>query len=244
MKDVRDHLINDLKEIGTLIANEQDTLDTMAGQVKLLKQKADMGQSSGEVTILEQMGITIEVETDPATLDLIYKLLGPNKSQVKKIFKVVNQKTLNTFKKRHENAVVKKKRLYWHGSRNENWFNLLQTGLLIRPAGAVHTGSMFGDGIYFADKAQKALGYTSLNNSYWARGNSDKGYLALFDVSVGRQKEILRHTQSCKSLSENILQKDGYDSVFAKGGYDLRNNEYVIYNTQQCTISHLMQLST
>jgi poly [ADP-ribose] polymerase len=146
------------------------------------------------------------------------------------------------FKKRYDDMVVKKKRLYWHGSRNENWFNLLQTGLMIRPAGAVHTGSMFGDGIYFADKAQKALGYSSLKGSYWARGSANKGFLALFDVNIGRQKEITNHTSSCYSLCEKGLQKDNYDSVFAKGGYDLRNNEYVIYNKQQCTISHLMEL--
>lgn len=242
MKDVRDHLVDDLKGASELIASEQDTLDTMAGQVKLLKQKADMGQTSGDVTILEQMGLTIEVETDKAMLELIYKLLGPNKDQVKKIFKVTNPKTDTVFKKRHESFDVKKKRLYWHGSRNENWFNLLQTGLLIRPAGAVHTGSMFGDGIYFADKAQKALGYSSLSGSYWAKGNANKGYLALFDVSVGRQKEILHHDSNCYSLSEKVLQRDNYNSVFAKGGYDLRNNEYVIYNSQQCTISHLMEL--
>jgi poly [ADP-ribose] polymerase len=242
MKDVRDHLVADIKEAKELIASEQDTLDTMAGQVKLLKQKADMGQTSGDVTILEQMGITMEVETDPATLELIYKLLGPNKNQVKRIFKVSNPKTRNIFDKRHNAMSVKKKRLYWHGSRNENWFNLLQTGLMIRPAGAVHTGSMFGDGCYFSNKSQKSIGYTSLKGSYWTGGSANKGYLALFDVSVGRQKEILNHTSSCYSLCEKVLQKDNYDSVFAKGGADLRNNEYVIYNMQQCTISHLMEL--
>ena len=138
--------------------------------------------------------------------------------------------------------MVKKKRLYWHGTRNENLFNLLQTGLLIRPAGAVHTGSMFGDGIYFADKAQKALGYTSLKGSYWAKGSANKGYLMLFEVHVGNQKEIEKHNSDCYSLCEKILKKDKYDSVFAKGGYDLRNNEYVIYNSQQCTITHLFEL--
>jgi len=248
MKDVRDHLFSDvtnkasLKEAKDLINNEQDTLDTMAGQVKLLKQKANLGNTKGDITILEQMGVSIELETDPKQLELIHKLLGPNKSQVKRIFKVNNPKTAATFDKRYSSATIKKKRLYWHDSRNENWFNLLQTGLLIRPAGAVHTGSMFGDGIYFADKAQKALGYSSLKNSYWTKGNSDKGYLALFDVHVGNQKEILHHNSSCYSLCEKILQKDKYDSVFAKGGADLRNNEYVIYNIQQCTISHLMEL--
>lgn len=249
MKDVRDHLFspvinsNSLKEAKSLIENEQDTLDTMAGQVKLLKQKASLGQSNSDVTILEQMGITVEVEKDPEVLELIYKLLGSSKDQVKKIFKVNNPKTKAIFDKFVAESKVKKKRLYFHGSRNENWFNLLQTGLLIRPAGAVHTGSMFGDGIYLADKAQKARGYSSLRGSYWTKGSSNKGYIALFDSHLGNQKEILHHDSSCYSLCESKLKKDGYDSVFAKGGADLINNEYVLYNTKQCTISHLMELN-
>jgi poly [ADP-ribose] polymerase len=65
----------------------------------------------------------------------------------------------------------------------------MQTGLLIRPSGAVHTGSMFGDGIYFADKAQKSIGYSSLSGSHWTKGNENRAFLALFDVHVGNQKE-------------------------------------------------------
>ena len=149
-----------------------------------------------EVTILDQMGLSIEVENDTETLDLIKKLMGPNVNQMKKVYKVVNNKTQAKFDKNLEKASVKKKRLYWHGSRNENWFNILQTGLLIRPSGAVHTGSMFGDGIYFADKAQKSIGYSSLRGSYWTKGGDYKAFLALFDVHVGNQKEILHHSSS------------------------------------------------
>lgn len=250
MKDVRDHLFSPITNSHTvklakeLIENEQDTLDTMAGQVKLLKQKAALtnNKSDGSMTILDQMGVTIEVEKDAKTLELIYKLLGSSKSQVKRIFRVNNPKTKKTFDDFVAAAKVKKKRLYFHGSRNENWFNLLQTGLLIRPAGAIHTGSMFGDGIYLADKAQKARGYSSLRGSYWTKGGSNKGYIALFEAHLGNQKEILHHSSSCYSLCERILKKDGYDSVFAKGGADLINNEYVLYNTKQCTISHIMEL--
>ena len=250
MKDVRDHLFtqisnsNSLKIAKEMIQNEQDTLDTMAGQVALLKQQAALAATNnGNVTILDQMGITMEVETDKEMLELINKLLGQNKGQAKRIFKVNNPKTRKTFEDHVKNAKVKKKRFYWHGSRNENWFNLLQTGLLIRPAGAVHTGSMFGDGCYFADKAQKARGYSSLRGSYWTRGAANKGFIALFDVHLGNQKEILHHDSSCYSLCESKLKKDGYDSVFAKGGADLINNEYVIYNPKQCTITHLIELT-
>jgi len=194
MDNVKDHLFREINNDVTLtnaqrlIDNEQSALDTMAGQVELLKQQREAAKKAAEaeaegrkeevseVTILDQMGLSIEVENDTETLELIKKLMGPNVNQMKRVFKVINKKTQKVFDKHMDKAEVKKRRLYWHGSRNENWFNILQTGLLIRPSGAVHTGSMFGDGIYFADKAQKSIGYTSLRGSYWAHGGDNKAF--------------------------------------------------------------------
>jgi poly [ADP-ribose] polymerase len=261
MDNVKNHLFDDITDDNRLsiaqrlIDNEQSALDTMAGQVELLKQQREAAKKAAEaeaegkkeevseITILDQMGLTIEVENDTETLELIKKLMGPNVNQMKRVFKVVNKKTQLRFDKHMDKVEVKKKRFYWHGSRNENWFNILQTGLLIRPSGAVHTGSMFGDGIYFADKAQKSIGYTSLRGSYWAHGGDNKAFLALFDVHLGKQKEILHHNSSCYSLSKKVLDKEGFDSVFAKGGADLRNNEYIVYDSAQCTVSHLIEIS-
>jgi len=261
MDNVKDHLFREISNDVTLtnaqrlIDNEQSALDTMAGQVELIKQQREAAKKAAEaeaegkkeevseVTILDQMGLSIEVENDTETLELIKKLMGPNVNQMKRVFKVVNNKTQKIFDKHMDKVEVKKRRLYWHGSRNENWFNILQTGLLIRPSGAVHTGSMFGDGIYFADKAQKSIGYTSLRGSYWAHGGDNKAFLALFDVHLGKQKEILHHDSSCYKLSKKVLDNEGFDSVFAKGGADLRNNEYIVYNSAQCTVSHLIEIA-
>jgi poly [ADP-ribose] polymerase len=259
MDNVKNHLFDEIKDDKSLetaqhlLNDEQSALDTMAGQVQLIKQQREAakqtaeetskGKKSKSLTILEQMGLAIEVENDKDTLDLITKLLGPNAKQAKKVYKVRNLKTQNRFDIHMAKVEDKKRRLYWHGSRNENWFNILQTGLLIRPSGAVHSGSMFGDGIYFADKAQKSIGYTSLRGSYWARGGDSKAFLALFDVHLGKQKEILHHNSSCYSLSKKVLQKEGFDSVFAKGGADLRNNEFIVYDPAQCTVSHLIEIT-
>ncbi len=252
MDNVKNHLVqgldNDdqLEKAQRLLGEEQSALDTMAGQVKLIKQQKQSVETTGEemsdIDILTQMGLKVEVEKNAETLALITKLLGDNASKAKKIFKVVNIATQERFDKHFNSAKVKKKRLYWHGSRNENWFNIIQTGLLIRPSGAVHTGSMFGDGIYFANKSQKSLGYSSLSGSYWTRGNSNVGFLALFDVHLGNEKHIYKHDSSCYSLSQANIQKDGFDSVYAHGGADLRNDEFIIYNSAQCTISHLIQM--
>jgi len=99
----------------------------------------------------------------------------------------------------------------------------------------------FGDGIYFANKAQKSLGYSSAPGSHWTGGGSNKGFLALYDVYHGHQKKILYHDSSCYSLSKSVLDRDGYDSVYAQGGADLRNDEFIIYDGKQCTISYLIE---
>lgn len=255
MKDVRDYLADssdsdaDVDWINKFLSNEQDTLDTMAGQVKLLKQKKEAQAKTEkeddkpeEITLLEQMGLKVSVETDEKSLDLVNKLLGSNASRAKKIFKCINEKTQAIFDANLAKAKDKNRRLYWHGSRNENWFNIIQTGLMIRPSGAIHTGSMFGDGIYFANKSQKSLGYTSVRGSYWASGSSNKGYLALFDVHLGKQKHITHHDSSCYRLSKKVLEADGFDSVYAHGGADLRNDEFIVYDGKQCTIAYIIEI--
>ena len=253
MADVRDHLVErsddkaDIDWINNFLSKEQDTLDTMAGQVKLLNQQKDSTldddtDGDGELSILEQMGLSASVETDQEQLDLIDRLLGSNVGRKRKVLKVVNKKTQKIFDAEVKKSKSRRRRLYWHGSRNENWFNIIQTGLLIRPSGAIHTGSMFGDGIYFADKAQKSIGYSSLRGSYWAHGSSTKGYLALFDVHIGNQKHIKSHDSSCYSLSQSVMDRGGYDSVFAHGGIDLRNNEYIVYDGKKCTIAYLIEM--
>lgn len=254
MKDVREHLLditndkNDIDKIKGFLANEQDTLDTMAGQVKLITQQnvgnidADGdGEVDKQVSLLEQMGLEVSVETDPDKVALVEKLMGPTKDRYKRIYKVINKATQAVFDKHYGKARYKDRKLFWHGSRNENWFNIVQTGLMIRPSGAVHTGSMFGDGIYFANKAQKSLGYSSVRGSYWANGGSDKGFLALYDVYHGKQKHITHHDSSCYSLSQSVMEREGVNSVFAHGGADLRNDEFIIYDGKQCTIAYLIE---
>lgn len=257
MDDVRDHLASsanddgDLNWINNFLSGEQDTLDAMAGQVKLINQQKDADAQSDEigeddadqqVTILEQMGLKASIETDQKSIDLVTKLMGSNSGRIRKILKIVNVKTQGAFDRNLKKSKDKTRRLYWHGSRNENWFNIIQTGLMIRPSGAVHTGSMFGDGIYFANKAQKSIGYSSLRGSYWAGGSSNKGYLALFDVHTGNQKHITRHDSSCYSLSKSVMDREGTDSVYAHGGMDLRNDEFIVYEASKCTISYLVEM--
>jgi poly [ADP-ribose] polymerase len=118
--------------------------------------------------------------------------------------------------------------------------------LVLRPANAVISGKMFGYGLYFADKFRKSLNYTSLRGSYWANGSENRAFLALFSVHTGNPLEILHHGSWCYELNQTTLKEKNpdYDSVFAKGGADLINNEYIVYNEAQCTIQYLVEVVT
>lgn len=246
MRLVKDHLLKndaDVKEINKLIETEQLTLDTMAGQVMLLSSQKAIGQDKDikHVSLLDQLGITMAIADDKET-EMIKNMLGPDANRLVRAYRTECLKTKSSYEKHLIKATDKKVDMFFHGSRNQNWFNIIQTGLMIRPSGAIYTGSMFGDGIYFADKAAKSIGYSSLNGSYWTKGNSAQGFLAIFATHVGNQKHITKHNSDCYKLSKNILSKDNFDSVFAHGGADLRNNEYIVYEMSQCTIKYLIEL--
>lgn len=214
-----------------LLQAEQSRLDTLKSQVNI-------NQVSSNGITLEELGFTCELASE-ADKDLIRKNTDFRLTN-HRVFKISNKETESVFNPNH----LKTKLLY-HGSRNENFLSILQTGLKIRPKGVQTTGSMFGDGIYAANKARKSIGYTSLRGSYWASGHSNRAYLAIFEFATGKEWNLL-DSQSWSGwmsrIDESQVKSKGCDSVFAKGGVDLRNDEYVVYNSNQCTIRYLIEL--
>jgi len=195
-------------------------------------------------SLLHSMNIELDEVTDPKEISMIQDLMESDTLRFNAAFRVTNHKTRKEYDSFLSTRQNKKQVLFWHGSRNENWLSILRTGLELRPANAIISGKMFGYGTYFADRFKKSLGYTSLTGSYWANGTSNVSYLALFDVHVGRQLEILQHHSWCSSLNETSLKKYGdYDSVFAKSspGF-LYNNEFIVYHQGQSTIKYLVEI--
>lgn len=243
MSHVQDYLLKEdiISSKEKMISEEQDLLDAMATQVK---QNKILEEGDANQTILEASGINLVVasETD---LEIIKSKLGPNANQLRKAWRVDNLRTLKDYQDSYESVDVlsRKNDLFWHGSRTENWWSIMSNGLMIRPSNAVYTGSMFGDGLYFANKAQKSIGYTSLNNSYWSHGKDNKAYLALYKVRIGKQYDIYNHTSECYSLNYKKVKAKGFDSVYAHSGSSLRNDEFIIYNPAQCTIKYLVEIT-
>ena len=246
MANVKDHLIYpqgrvDDADVKRLVATEQANIDVMAQQVRSnVVQVAD-----------EPVDVTIEVgDATDKEIDLVRKEAEEEKHRIRRVYRVVNVDTQASFDadlasalaKEHEHGYTK---LLWHGSRNENWLSILDTGLLIRPTGVLTTGSMFGDGIYFAPRFRKSMGYTSVRGSYWASGSSATAYMALYYVRVGKQLRTTKHTSECYRWNRSYLERKGeYDSVYAmkRGGF-LHNDENIIYAPSQCTVAYLVEIS-
>lgn len=139
-----------------------------------------------------------------------------------------------------------KSNLYWlfHGSRSANICSILKNGLKLpnQLSGVQLTGALLGGGAYTADNWQKSAGYTSLGNSYWARGSGN----------IANRKAFMF---TCEVILGNIYvagygygknePPPGYHSVMGKAGKSgLANNEYVVYDTDQCKIRYLLEFDT
>ena len=246
MTRVSDYLANSTADFPKIIKREQDLLDVMKGQViqHVAVDTPVQDVNSGSQTILEKLGLEFE-ECSPADIVVIKKALGDCRARLVNAWKVTNNKTQARFDAFCKDAGIRKKMLLFHGSRNENWWSIIQTGLVLRPTNAIITGKMFGYGLYYATKAQKSLGYTSLQGSYWAGGNSSSGFMALMDVAVGQSFDVYSHKHEYTTYNWDKLQraKPGAKSLFAHAGKMLYNDEIIVYKEEQSTIKYLLELT-
>jgi poly [ADP-ribose] polymerase 2/3/4 len=132
----------------------------------------------------------------------------------------------------------------WHGTRRANMIGITTKGLLIRPSGVIHAGSMYGDGIYWAVHSTKSINYCDVKGSYWAQGQNKTAYLFLGDVAFGNQKMAGgSHMYTKKNISPN-------HSVWAKSGGNsgLYNDELITYTAtgpeQQHALRYIIEFET
>jgi poly [ADP-ribose] polymerase len=245
MGDVRDYLADKTDDFSKIITKEQDLLDVMRGQIYVKPEiEPTVTTEKKQQTILEELGLVME-ETTRDDIALIKTLMNESADKFRKAWRVTNLKTQERFDKFVKENGIKDTRLLFHGSRSENWFSIIKTGLMIRPSNAVYTGSMFSDGIYFAPKCAKSIGYTSLSGAYWTRGGSNTAYMALFEVAYGTPHVIYQHDSSCYHLNYDVLQNKNpkCHCLHAKADKGmLRNDEIVFYRNDQMTIKYLIEI--
>lgn len=245
MGNVRDYLASQQEDFAKIISKEQDLLDVMRGQIYIKPENEPVETvEKKQHTILEELGLEME-ETTPDDVALIKTLMNESAGKFRKAWRVKNLKTQERFDKFVAENDIKDTRLLFHGSRSENFWSIIKTGLVLRPTNAVITGKMFGYGCYYAPKCAKSIGYTSLSGSYWARGGNNTAYMALFDVAYGTPYDVYNFDSKYYNLDYNKLQqfKPGANCLHAHADKGmLRNDEIVVYKEDQMTIKYLIEI--
>jgi poly [ADP-ribose] polymerase 2/3/4 len=246
MSRVNDYLADNENDFSKIIQTEQDLLDVMKGQVvqqQIESEDTDELVEQNPITIIEAMGLEI-LDTTPEDVLKIKSNLGSCADKFYKAWRVKNIKTQTKFDKFVKDEGNIKTKLLWHGSRNENWWSIANSGLVLKPTNAVITGKMFGYGIYFATNARKSLGYTSISGSYWAKGSSNSAFMALYNVAYGKPYDVHSFDSKYYDMNYTNLQKvcNGSHCLHAHEGQMLKNDEIIVYKEEQTTIQYLVEL--
>jgi poly [ADP-ribose] polymerase len=247
MKHVADYLAKEKSDFSEIIQKEQDLLNVMSGQVvqNVKTEEAEETDSyQNNQTILDFLGLKFE-ETTSEEVAIIKKQLGDCSHKYHKSWKVINNKTQDKFNSFVKNNNIKDVKLLWHGTRSENVWSIVNSGLVLRPTSAVITGKMFGMGIYFAPQARKSLNYTSINGSYWAHGNDQSGFMLLNEVAYGTPYVCYDFNSKYYNFTYDSLQKEqkGANCLHAKSDKGmLRNDEIIVYKEEQVTVKYLVEL--
>lgn len=182
-------------DFNDIIADEQELFDVMVNRVR---NAHDLDNCSVRPTVLEAFHLDWRDVTEEEQNKVLSMLKG-NASQYVKAWRIRNRRTEERFDRFCQQEQLSKGHgidHLFHGSRTENFWSIVTNGLLINPDCRVQRiGSMFGNGTYFAPLAQKSLGYT--DGGYWAGGNTDVRFLAIYRVATGKHYDIYKLSQEC-----------------------------------------------
>ncbi len=177
-------------DFNDIIADEQELFDVMVNRVR---NAHDLDNCSVRPTVLEAFHLDWRDVTEEEQ-DKVLSMLKGNASQYVKAWRIRNRRTEERFDRFCQQEQLSEGHgidHLFHGSRTENFWSIVTNGLLINPdCGVQRTGSMFGNGTYFAPLAQKSLGYT--DGGYWAGGNTDVRFLAIYRVATGKHLTFIR----------------------------------------------------
>ena len=152
------------------------------------------------------------------------------------------------------------RQLLWHGSRLSNFVSIISSGLRINPGNVIRTGSMFGNGLYFANSSTKSAQYmyTSYTNGLGimllcevALGtcyeNYNANYITNLPSGMHSTHGVGQYTPDPKSY---ITREDG--TIIPTGKLIKRQNfsgslnydEFIIYDQSQLRIKYLFIVGT
>lgn len=172
--------------------------------------------------------------------------------EVLEIFKVVRDGEDDSFRAFND---LNNHRLLWHGSRLMNYVGILSNGLKIAPYQSLHSGYMFGKGIYFADVVSKSANYCFTNIA------NDTGLVLLCEVALGNMQSHVLAKQVTDIPNNEFHSVKALGAIFPtafqfidgskvasgdlrtiQGPRSLYYNEYVVYNPDQVKIKYLFKM--
>lgn len=155
------------------------------------------------------------------------RMHGYDNVKVREIFKVKIHDMDNGF----ERSTTPIKEVF-HGTSQANCLSILKSGLKVSPPStAAIAGKMFGNGVYGAINSTKSLGYTF---GRWGQGGvGDSGWLFMCNFAMGNIETV--HSSKPSGAGR------GYDSIWAKAGHSLHNDELIVFRNSQVTITYLLE---
>lgn len=232
---VKDMLAKNADNFNYIIHREEDLLFSMEGVFD-----GDVAIQSGDFS---DYGIEVYLANDKQKAEVLRKLNDDLAKRVKTIYRVIPTKQKARFNDYLQREGDPKVRMFWHGSRNENWMSIIQNSLQLNPD-AVITGKMFGKGIYFAPSSAKSWNYTSINGSYWANGKSDTAFMGLYACAYGKPYDVYSFDQKYTRFDAKELKNACADANCLhahKGNGMLLNDEIVFYDEAAILLNYIVE---
>lgn len=245
MTHVQDYLAETQNDFRKIYDREFKMLQNMKGAVSISVQ--DQKGDHEDQTVLEARGLTMRrvtyKEEDEILAHLGADYNGSVERRYVRAFAVENKATRKAYEEYKQERKIGKRefKLFYHGSKLENWYSILSSGLLLNP-NAVQTGKMFGKGLYFAPECRKALNYMDTRGSRWNAGTEDTGYTAIYSVALGKRYEP-NHVLGSTFTGDQLPKE--YSSVYASKKnkhLGLNNDEYIVYKQEACTVKYLLEM--
>ena len=220
------------------LQQEFDLLDQLETAVQMGAAMAGSAKSK-----MDALGTDIDILENKSEWERIKDYIESSKASNHRGSDVWRYKPAKIFKikipnerKRYETGGKKKGNVeeVFHGSASSNCLSIMHGGLIIPPTNAPHVcGRLNGNGAYGANSSTKSLNYSI---GYWGgrKSKNSNAFLFLADFAMGKTYST---QESCPRGAPS-----GYDSVWAKAGKSLYNDELIVYDLAQCTLKYIVEL--
>lgn len=216
----------------------------------------DIIDSNVTLSKIDQMPDLEITEIDNNDKQIIMDLLNLSNEGYRYInaLKITNTKTDKAFHDELNKSDNKEVKYLFHGSKVANWLSIIKNGLYASYAGT-NAGTLYDKGIYFADIADKSLGY--VDGGRWDDGSKHThAFLAVYEVHTGNAatyKDIESDERKKRVNLFKWVPDHNFDSYWAKSAnfhpysekdkrYNLARDEFIVYKNNKCTIKYLVEV--